>query len=383
MAILFAGANVFAFDDEYYEFEFGDIEITFDDGFFDMYQTASFSYERVSARVIEVKEIVTRPSLIFPDQEETMQLLVVEVLEGERRGQELETTHFLTGDQENSMRFDVLRVGDRVYVSIDERGEVAVGYVDGVQRQRSLLVLLCIFLVLILIIGRVKGIQTIASLMITIGTIFLYTLPALFRGNDPIFTAIISCIGITIVSFLVISGFRKKTAVAIIGTVFGFAIAGILAIVFSSAARMSGFNEDTMHLMFIPGETGFNLVGLMFAGIIIGALGVCMDVAMSIASALWELKKESPNIERKALFTAGMNIGKDAMGTMSNTLILAYVGSLITIIMMFMAHNTEFIQIINIEIITEEIIKGLTGSIGLITVIPITSYISALLYGRD
>ncbi|MCL2383348.1 MAG: YibE/F family protein [Oscillospiraceae bacterium] len=374
----FLGETDDIFDDT--EFEPGEVIITFDDSFSDTDMAAMLALQRVSARVVEVRGIITRESGMFSDREETLQLLVVEILEGELEGQRIEATHFLAGDQEQSMGFDALRVGDRAYVAIDIRGDTPTAYIDLVQRQNGLIILIAIFLVLILIIGRLKGVQTIASLVVTLGIIFLFTLPSLLDGRDPVLISVLSCIAITIICFLVISGLRKKTAAAIIGTTCGFAIAGVLAIVFASVTRMSGLNGDSVHLMFIEQETTFNLVGLMFAGIIIGALGVCMDVAMSIASSLWELKKESPKISRKALFTAGMNIGKDAMATMSNTLILAYVGSLITIILLFMANNTEFSHIINIEMMTEEVIKGVTGSIGLITVIPITSYISALLY---
>ena len=135
-----------------------------------------------------------------------------------------------------------------------------------------------------------------------------------------------------------------------------------------------------MYLVYLPQGTEFDLVEIIFAGIIIGALGACMDISMSIASALDEIKKENPEASQSTLFKAGMNIGKDVMGTNTNTLILAYVGSSLTILILYMAYGMSFAEIADVEVVAEAIIRSLAGSIGIIGVIPLTAFISSMLY---
>ena len=144
--------------------------------------------------------------------------------------------------------------------------------------------------------------------------------------------------------------------------------------------KISGVDEDSYMLTTAGLNTVFNFKHIMFAGIIIGALGACMDVGMSLASSMYELKKESPDISGTKLFKAGMNIGKDMMGTMTNTLILAYMGSSMCTILLFMGFNFQMFEIINQEKIAEEFLRSLAGSIGLVCTIPLTALICSILY---
>lgn len=186
---------------------------------------------------------------------------------------------------------------------------------------------------------------------------------------------------------LIISGLSRKTFSAIIGTVGGVVLAGALALIIGTLAKLTGLgNEEANMLMFIPHDVYFNFKGLLFAGIIIGTMGATMDVGMSIASAMNEIKENSPQIKKADLIKAGMNVGKDTMATMANTLILAYVGGSLHLLLLLIAYETPFSHIINWDMIASEIVRAIAGSIGIIFTIPITALASAFIeerFGRE
>ena len=354
------------------------------------------SYGMIEEKVEDENIFQNTPAVVIKDNgvetvEEGMdemasgrvQNVVVEVISGEKKGKQYDATYTVMAKEGSAFEFDILQEGDKVYLTIDERMEEPMVYISGIQRHNSLIVLSIIFLLAILIVGKKQGIKTILSLVITIGIMFFWALPSIINGASPLWIAIIASSVITIVSYLLISGFHKKTLAAILGTVGGLLISAVVVLIFGYFARLSGLNEESMYLAFLPQGTEFNLVEILFAGIIIGALGACMDMSMSIASSLEEIKKENPSADKKVLFRAGMNIGKDVMGTNTNTLILAYVGSSLTILILYMAYGMTFSQIADVEVISEAIIRSLAGSIGLIGVIPLTAFISSLLYASN
>lgn len=356
----------------------------------------NFSYGMITEKVSDENIFQNTPAVIVENkgieevEDETSEMssgrtqnLVVEVLSGEKKGQRYTATYAVSARKDSSFKFDELKVGDKVYLTIDERMEEPLVYVSGIQRHTSLLVLAIIFLLLIVLVGKKQGIKTIISLGITVAIIFAWALPSIINGASPLWVAIAVSSVITIVTYIIISGFNKKTVAAMLGTVGGLLLSALVVLVFGKIARLSGLNEESMYLYFLPQGTQFDLVEIIFAGIIIGALGACMDIAMSIASSLEEIKKENPTASRSTLFKAGMNIGKDIMGTNTNTLILAYVGSSLTILIVYMAYGMSFSEIADVEVVTEAVLRSLAGSIGLIGVIPLTAFISSLLYSKD
>lgn len=355
-----------------------------------------FSYGMITEKVSDENIFQNTPAVIVENkgieevEDETSEMssgrtqnLVVEVLSGEKKGQRYDATYAVSARKDSSFKFDELKVGDKVYLTIDERMEEPLVYVSGIQRHTSLLVLAIIFLLLIVLVGKKQGIKTIISLGITVAIIFVWALPSIINGASPLWVAIAVSSVITIVTYIIISGFNKKTVAAMLGTVGGLLLSALVVLIFGKIARLSGLNEESMYLYFLPQGTQFDLVEIIFAGIIIGALGACMDIAMSIASSLEEIKKENPTASRSTLFKAGMNIGKDIMGTNTNTLILAYVGSSLTILIVYMAYGMSFSEIADVEVVTEAVLRSLAGSIGLIGVIPLTACISSLLYSKD
>lgn len=279
---------------------------------------------------------------------------------------------------------DPLKKGDKVYVyTTFENGEMTETQISYRNNNVYIIAIIAIYALAILIIGGLKGLKAIISLAITVLAIHLVILPRVIAGDDPILITVLTCAVITIISLLIIAGFNKKALSAIIGTVGGIIIAGLFAILFGNLMALSGVSEEARLLTGVLEDGGgYDFRGILFAGIIIGALGACMDVSMSIASALNELKEESPNITIGKMIKAGMNIGRDMMGTMTNTLILAYTGGSLILIMIFMSVNLQLYEIINQEMMLEELLRSIAGSFGLVATIPFTTVVTSLLMGK-
>ncbi|GFN35693.1 YibE/F family protein [Tepidimicrobium xylanilyticum] len=226
--------------------------------------------------------------------------------------------------------------------------------------------------------------KAILTLGITIFIIVKILLPLMLKGINPIPISVLAAIVITIITILFIAGINTKSISAIIGTCSGVIIAGIIAYFVGSQVRLTGLSsEEATMLMFIPQRVDFDFRGLLFSGIILGALGAIMDVGMSIASSIEEIHNANKSFTRKELFNSGMNVGRDIMGTMTNTLILAYTGSSIPLLLLFMAYETSMIKVINLDIIATEIVRSLSGSIGLVLTIPLTALVSTFLIKRE
>jgi uncharacterized membrane protein len=187
-------------------------------------------------------------------------------------------------------------------------------------------------------------------------------------------------IGVTIATIFIVSGVNTKSVAAIIGTSSGVIIAGLMAYFVGSKIHLTGLSaEEATMLMYLPQGIEFDFKSLLFAGIILGSLGAVMDVGMSIASSIEEIYNANSSLSRKELFNSGMNVGKDVMGTMTNTLILAYTGSSIPLLLLFMGYDAGLIEVMNLDIIATEVVRSLSGSIGLILTIPITAFIATVL----
>ncbi|MCR2043305.1 YibE/F family protein [Anaerosalibacter massiliensis] len=278
----------------------------------------------------------------------------------------------------------IVKKGDKVVVSIEESGDEHLNVsIADYSRQNHIFYLAIIFIALIIIIGRKKGLKAVLSLGITMFAILKILLPMMLKGKNPIPITIIISIGITLITMFIISGINNKSIAAILGTSGGVLIAGLIAYYVGNKAKLTGLSsEEAMMLTYIPQKVNFNFNSLLFSGIILGSLGAVMDVGISISSSMEEVYNANKDLTRKELFSAGMNVGKDVMGTMTNTLILAYTGSSIPLLLLFMAHETSIIKILNLDIIATEVIRSIAGSIGLVLTIPLTAFISSLLISR-
>lgn len=306
----------------------------------------------------------------------------VKILNGPFRDRVISVYH-ITGDNPS---YDIfVEPGNKVLLEAEIEGNELISvYISNHIRDTFIYLLLALFALLVVLIGGKSGLRSLFSLFVTGVLIVQVFLPLLVRGYQPILLASILSVISIIVTMAVIGGINRKTLAAIVGTTSGVLVAGIVAYVFGNLAKLTGLShQDTQMLMYIPQGTVFNYQGLLFAGIMIGALGAVMDVGMSVASSMFEIKSISPEIKLWDLFRSGMNVGRDIMGTMTNTLILAYLGSSTPLLLLFYSYNVPLQQIINLDAISTELVRAFSGSIGLIAAIPLTAIMAAWLAHKE
>lgn len=261
-------------------------------------------------------------------------------------------------------------------------GDITVTSVYSENRESVIYGFLFIFFLLHWIIGGWRGVKAFMGLVFTfICIIFLY-LPLVFRGYSPFWTAVLVAVITTFVSMYFIGGWTKKSGSAIMGAVMGVITAGAAATLFGHFAGISGYNvSDIESLMFLEEATPIKVGGLLFSGLLIASLGAVMDMAMSVASTIQEIHERRPGLGRLDLFKSGMTVGRDTMGTMSNTLILAFAGGSISMLVMNYAYNLPYIQMINSYDIGIQIMQGISGSMGVILTVPAVSAVAAFWIG--
>ena len=241
-----------------------------------------------------------------------------------------------------------------------------------------------VFFVLLAVLGGRKGIGALCGLVFTLASIWFILIPALIKG----YSAIPVTVGIIAVSatgaLSLLNGFSKKTLCAVLGCVIGVVTAGAIAGVVTWLTPMSGFNmSEAENLLLYGADKGLKISGLLVCGVLISALGAVMDTALGIASAVYELHEQNPSLDTKQLFRSGMHIGEDAMGTMANTLILAFAGSSLNMLILVQTYDIPFIQLINTDYICIEVIQSIAGAMGILFTVPIVAFISALVMAKD
>lgn len=305
----------------------------------------------------------------------------IRVTTGELSGEVVEVDNILMGNPMYDMEVEA---GDRMIIGI-EATEDGVGevFIKEYVRDTYLYGMIAVFLILLVLIGRLKGLKSVITLALTIFLVVQVLIPGILRGYSPILLAVLISGVVTFTTIFIISGVNIKSISAIIGIIGGILIAGVITLWVGSQMQLTGFSsQEAMMLLYIPQDVELNIRGLLFAGIIIGSLGAVMDVGISIASAMQEVKLANPEIKPRALINSGFNVGRDIMGTMSNTLILAYTGSAIPLLILFTAYNASIVEVINMDIIATEVVRALAGSIGLIMTVPITVFAGTFLFER-
>lgn len=334
--------------------------------------TLGYSYE--NAKVIEVVEDNLSPDGVRVGY----QMLKVQLTSGEYKGEIVNAT-----SAEGNLFGAVCKKGDSVVVHMsvsDDSKNVSVYSKD---RIVAVAAFVGIFLLLICIIGGKNGVKSVIGLVFTFVAIFMIYIPLIYRGFSPFWAAVIITIITTIVTMYLISGIAVKTLCAILGTVIGVLLAGLSAWLFGRVADIDGYNVSNIETLAYVGQiTNIQIGGLLFSGILIASLGAVMDVAMSVSSAISEIHDKAPQLGCLELFKSGMNVGRDMMGTMSNTLILAFVGSAVSELVINYAYNLPFRQIINSYNIGIEIMQGVSGSIGVILTVPAVAVVTAWMLTR-
>lgn len=303
----------------------------------------------------------------------------VQIKTGPFASRTVSTTHYY-GD---NPAFDfIFSPGDEVILSLDVQGnELENVYISDLSRDKYLKLLSAVFLVAILLIGGWQGVNTIISLLLTGLAVAKILLPAILAGKDPITATIITCTGVTVITHMLVTGFTRKSTAAISGTFFGIMVSGLIAKYVILLAHINGLgSEDSRMFFFSYGNGELDVTGILFAGIVLGSLGAVMDVAMSIASSVQEIHHANPSLSCIQLARKGMNVGRDIIGTMANTLILANAGTSLPLMLLILANDIPQLKIFNLDMIATEIIRALSGSIGLFMAVPFTALISALLF---
>lgn len=301
------------------------------------------------------------------------QLLQVEITSGSLRGtvcQAQNIAGYLYGAQ--------CEVGTKVIVQVSEyEGQISAN-VYNYDRGMSLYLLVGLFLAVLCIIGGKKGVLSAASLVFTFICILFLYVPMLYIGCSPFWAATLVVVLTTLVTLYSIGGFSRKTACSVLGTIAGVVAAGGIAAIFGEMSHISGMNVSEIETMILIGQNSrLQIGGVLFSGILIASLGAVMDVSMSVASTIHEIYLHNPHLSQKELFTAGIHVGRDMMGTMSNTLILAFTGSSVNTLLILYAYSMPYLQIINMYDIGIEILQGISGTLGVILTVPFVSLISA------
>lgn len=333
--------------------------------------------ETVRARVIRVTDTETQS--VNGESEIITVRFKAQALNTKLRGKTLDVIQEI----DKSYAFSPRQVeqNDKVLVeSYTENGETLFYFGDYV-RITPLIWLLVIFCVLIVAFSRVQGLKTIVSLGFTCLAVFCVLIPAILNGHNVYFWSVLVCVYITVMTLSIISGYNMKALCACIGCMGGVLCSGMVVLIMDKFLNMTGLlEEESIYLYQLYPDNPINLKAIIFAMIIVGALGAVMDVSMSVSSSLYELRTKSPDIKPSELMKSGFTIGRDMMGTMANTLVLAYIGSSLTCVLLLVSYNANIEQVVNKEMIIAEILQALAGSMGMLLALPLTSAVCAAMY---
>lgn len=275
------------------------------------------------------------------------------------------------------------KVGTKVIVIVNKSGANVGFTIYSQDRTMAIYGFVLIFAAIVCAIGGKKGVYAILSLAFAFICIIGLMFPMMYQGISPILLTILVAVLTTVVTLGLLGGYSTKTVAAILGTAIGVIIAALAAIAFGKAAGITGYNvSDIEALNYVGQNTKIKIGELLFAGIIISALGAVMDVGMSIASTIQEIHETDKTLSMRQLFISGINVGRDMMGTMTNTLIFAYVGGAMSTLVINYAYDLSYRQLANSYVIGIEIMQGLSGSIGVVLTVPITAFIASFLIAR-
>jgi uncharacterized membrane protein len=293
-----------------------------------------------------------------------------------------------TGDTVPVDLFDLdagapLSVGDKVVMRYDAAAEPGFEYQYTGDRQRKpvLFWLAALFAVAVVALGRLRGLAALGGLAASLAVLLGFILPSILDGRSPLLVAVVGSSAIAFLALYVAHGFRAMTTVALFGTLASLALTAALGIVFVDLAAFSGLaSEDAFYLQ-VAGGT-IDLQGLILAGVVIGALGAIDDMTVTQASAVWELHAANPELGQRALYRSAMTIGRDHVASTVNTLVLAYAGASMPLLLLFVLGDQGLATVANNEVVATEIIRTLVGSIGLVAAVPITTWLAAVVAPR-
>lgn len=336
------------------------------------YNTSNLNYVRAKVITVEAENL-TKDSIDNSRYLGT-QTIVVKILEGEFSGEEVEI-------QNNLSRTLNVQVKENQYIIVCvDTPENAEAYftVYNYDRTPAIVFILIIFSVAVILIGGIKGLRSLVALFFTILFIILFFVKSIYHGLSVPLITLSSLFFIALITLILLNGFSKKTFISILSVFLGVLFAGLFCLFSQSLLHATGYNlDDCEALVLISQGTGLQVRHLLLAGVLISSLGAVMDVAVSIVSALYEIYRINTDLCMKELFSSGMNIGKDMIGTMCNTLIFAFIGTSLTTAFLLIAYGYQNTQLINSDFVALEIIQGISSTFAVIMTVPLSSFIAS------
>jgi uncharacterized membrane protein len=334
------------------------------------------------ARVLSIEDQIAEENYFdeLDSDVSTTTIFSCELLNGERKGEQVLVAQ--TEDVFATASEKPVAVGDKIIVLNYPSDQYGTEWVFGSYvRFDTVLIVGFAFFVLLLMLGQAKGLSTILSLSFTCMAIFLVFIPSILNAKNVYLSTLITCVFITVMTILITNGWSKKALATILGCLFGVLVAASLSLVLDSALRLTGItDEHSIYLTYLSTKAPINLNAIIFGGIVVGSLGAVMDVAMDIASSLYEISQHVENISFTKLVKSGITIGRDIMGTMSNTLVLAYIGSSLSTVLLLTTYVSSITELMNREMIIVELIQALIGSTAILLTIPLTAIACGMIY---
>ncbi|MYS48001.1 YibE/F family protein [Streptomyces sp. SID5998] len=276
-----------------------------------------------------------------------------------------------------------LHQGEKVVVAYEPSAPRELQYsVTDVNRRFPMALLAGIFALAVVVVGRLRGVMALVALAISFLVLNLFILPAILQGSNPLLVAVVGSSAIMLIALYMCHGLSARTSVAVLGTLISLVLIGLLGSLFIGWAALTGNTDDNTGL--IHGlYPSIDMSGLLLAGVIIGSLGVLDDVTVTQTSAVWELHEANPSMGWRGLYRAGIRIGRDHIASVVNTLVLAYAGAALPLLLLFSIAQSSVGTVANSELVAEEIVRTLVGSIGLVASVPVTTALAALVVSAD
>ena len=332
-----------------------------------------FGADTVRAKVLDILE---EGQVTLGNQTQTYQILLIKLLEGPHTGQLVEIDYGLRQIRPEGLK---IRAGDIVLVTVgQEQDGTLTAYFTDYVRTRPILILFAVFVVASILISGWKGFRGLIAMFISLLIIIGFIIPQILNGKDPVLISIIGSFVVLSITLYLTYGWNLKTHSAVLGTLTALVLTGFLARFFIDLTSLTGFGSE--EALFLIQQTNFkiNLRGLVLGGMLIGTLGVLDDLVITQASAVFEIYSADSTQAFKTLFRSAMRIGQDHVAATVNTLVLAYAGAALPTLLLFTLSGEHYSYLINLEFVTEEIVRTLVGSLGLIAAVPITTALASM-----
>lgn len=332
-------------------------------------------------------------TILAQEKEETLEGIVVEILEEKLPYQKLEILITKGSLEDKKIQLEVGKIpmanqpvyqkGNELLISSskDLNGN-NIYFINDFIRKKSIFWLAVIFTVLVLAVARWRGLASILGLGISFAVIFVFILPCILAGKDPVLVVLAGSLAIVPTTFYLSHGINKKTTIAIAAALLTLFISVLLSILFVNGAKLTGFSSEEAGFIQSFKQGSINIKGLLMAGIIIGILGILDDVTIAQTAIVEQLKKANDKLNLKQLYSKSMAVGSDHIASMVNTLILVYAGASLPLLLLFVDNPHPFGEVINYEIVAEEIVRMLIGSIGLVLAVPLASFLAAWWFSK-